>query len=138
MHDIAESQIREQRKAFSYNTVGYSLEALIQRINPGDLETTWDKAQQSKFVESMILGLPFGPIQAIEKDKRLAIINGQKRLRAAIAFASNELTLEGLEVLKKLNGFQFADLLPARQRQLKRMTLRVVEFSPQSDLTLIK
>ena len=42
---------------------------------------------------------------------------------------TGKLILSDLERLKKLNGFQFADLHPSRQRRFRRATLRLIELT---------
>jgi uncharacterized protein with ParB-like and HNH nuclease domain len=96
---------------------------------------TWDEARQSKFIESVILGLPIPYLFVAElrndenDESRLEIVDGAERIRTLTRFVNNELTLSRLETLEHLNGFKFADLLLPRQRHFNRTTLRVIELS---------
>ncbi|NEO33206.1 MAG: DUF262 domain-containing protein [Symploca sp. SIO3C6] len=127
-----EAEIREQRKLIDYRTVEYSLEQLKQGLDQ-EPTITWDKKRQSKFIESLLLGIPIQPITAINNDDNLEIIDGKQRVFTALEFIKNKLILQNLEVLKKLNGFKFSDLVPSRQNELLKTHLRVIEISPQSD-----
>ncbi|NET08360.1 MAG: DUF262 domain-containing protein [Merismopedia sp. SIO2A8] len=129
-----EAEIREQRKLVDYRTVEYSLEQLKQRLNQ-EPTITWDKKRQSKFIESLLLGIPIQPITAINNDDNLEIIDGKQRVFTVLEFINNKLILQNLEVLKKLNGFNFSDLVPSRKNELLKTNLRVIEISPQSDMS---
>lgn len=71
----------------------------------------WDEIKKSKFIESLILGLPVPPIILAEsKDKRGAyiVIDGKQRLLSIMQFSATEndtgfkkLYLKGIEILPK-------------------------------------
>ncbi|MGL5060272.1 MAG: DUF262 domain-containing protein [Microcoleus sp.] len=146
--EAAEAEIRDQRQQVNYDTREYPLEILLQKCMQGieddtnelsipdyPREMAWDEAQQSKFIESVILGLPISYILVAEirdndnDELRLEIIDGTQRIRTLARFVNNELTLSGLKRLDRLNGFKFADLLLSRQSHFKRTTLRTVQLS---------
>jgi Protein of unknown function DUF262 len=67
----AEEEIREKQKPVDYDTKEYPIEILIKKYTEGldndtnelfipdyQREMTWDDERQSKFVESVLLGLP--------------------------------------------------------------------------------
>lgn len=69
--EIAEAEIREKREPVDYNTLEYPIEVLVQKYLGGidedenelfipdyQREMTWDEDRQSKFIESILLGLP--------------------------------------------------------------------------------
>jgi len=54
----------------------------------------WKPDRQSKFIESVLLGVPLTPFLVSEdKNSRLEIIDGSQRLRTLIAFFENKLRL---------------------------------------------
>lgn len=71
----------------------------------------WKGVQKSQFIESAILGLPLPPIY-FKRDNmsRLVIVDGLQRTTAIQEFMDNQLRLEGLETLKKLNGLTYKDI----------------------------
>lgn len=80
----------------------------------------WDEVRKSRFIESIILGLPIPQIILAEsKDKRkpYIIIDGKQRLLSIKGFFLKEpendmepLKLKGLEILQELNGKSFSDI----------------------------
>jgi hypothetical protein len=80
----------------------------------------WDKNRKSRFIESLILGLPVPQI-ILAEDKRkrgsFIVIDGKQRLLSLRQFFSNnddnefgQLILSGLDDVKKLNGLTFDNL----------------------------
>ena len=142
--DKAEEEIRDKTKRFDYNTLEYPIEVIVQKylddidtdenelFIPDDRrEMVWDEHKQSKFIESVMFGLPipymFVADTSEEKDlARLEIIDGTQRIRTLKRFVTNELTLQKLEELESLNGFTFKDLPLPRQRRFKRTTMRMI------------
>ncbi len=152
MQEAAEAEIREKQRPVDYDTKEYPVEILVQKYLDGERDDTnelfipdyqrdmaWDEPRQSKFIESVLLGLPIPYIFVADiYDEgndlgRLEIVDGTQRIRTLARFLSNELRLEELEKLKKLNGFIFNDLPLARQRRFKRTTLRMIQLTEKAD-----
>ncbi len=152
--DVAEAEIREKQKAVDYQTIDYPIEALIHKYTEGiendtnelfipdyQRDIVWDDERQSKFIESVFLGLPIPPIfvadindeENEENEARLEIIDGTQRIRTLNRFLKNELTLSNLEKLEKLNDFRFEDLPLSRQRRFKRVTIRMIQLTEKAD-----
>ncbi|NBD18319.1 MAG: DUF262 domain-containing protein [Cyanobacteria bacterium] len=151
--EIAEEEIRERRKPVDYSTVEYPIEILVQKFLDGEDEDTneifipdyqreeaWDEKHQSKFIESIFLGLPLPYIYVADikseddnYDGRLEIIDGTQRIRTLSKFINNQLKLVNLEKLKSLNNFYFKDFLPSRQRRFKRATIRMIQLTEKAD-----
>ncbi|NMF65506.1 DUF262 domain-containing protein [Brasilonema octagenarum UFV-E1] len=150
--EAAEVELREKQKPVDYDTKEYPIEILVQKYMDGidedvnelfipdyQREMAWDEDRQSKFIESVLLGLPIpyifvADVRGDEQDEaRLEIIDGSQRIRTLARFLNNQLTLDKLEKLKKLNGFTFEDLPLARQRRFKRSTLRMIQLSEEAD-----
>ena len=108
----AESELREKKKIVDYDTKEYPVEVLVRKYREGLEEDVnelyvpdyqgdmaWDETRQSKFIESILLGLPISPIfvadlQPEENELgRLEIIDGTQRIRALTRFINNELQL---------------------------------------------
>ncbi|NEP78552.1 MAG: DUF262 domain-containing protein [Okeania sp. SIO3B3] len=150
--EAAEAEIREKQKPVDYDTKEYPVEVLVQKYMEGrdddtnelfipdyQREETWNEKEQSKFIESVLLGLPIpyifvADIYDQENDLgRLEIVDGTQRIRSLSKFSKNELTLVGLEKLKKLNNFTFTDLPLARQRRFNRSTIRMIQLTEKAD-----
>lgn len=152
----AEEQIRDKQKIVDYDTKEYPVEVLVQKYREGldddinelyipdyQRELKWSDEHQSKFIESIFLGLPIPYIfvadlrpkqeQEIEDLARLEIVDGTQRIRTLDRFINNELTLSGLKKLDKLNNFKFRDLPLARQRRFNRATIRMIVLTEKAD-----
>ncbi|MDY7003520.1 MAG: DUF262 domain-containing protein [Cyanobacteriota bacterium] len=152
LKEAAEAEIREKQKPVDYETKEYPVEVLVQKYMEGrdddtnelfipdyQREEAWKEKDQSKFIESVLLGLPIpyifvADIYDPENDLgRLEIVDGTQRIRTLSKFSNNELTLVELEKLKKLNNFTFADLPLARQRRFNRSTIRMIQLTEKAD-----
>jgi Protein of unknown function DUF262 len=154
--EAAESEIREKQKVVDYDTKEYPVEVLVKKYRDGLEEDTnelyipdyqrdmiWEDSRQSKFIESLLLGLPIPyifvadlrPKQEDEEEDlaRLEIVDGTQRIRTLDRFLSNDLKLCGLEKLKQLNNFKFSDLPLARQRRFNRATIRMIVLTEKAD-----
>jgi uncharacterized protein with ParB-like and HNH nuclease domain len=152
--ETAEAEIRNKRKSVDYNTLEYPIEILVQKYLDGidedknelfipdyQREMAWDEDRQSKFIESVLLGLPIpyifvadiADISESEDLARLEIIDGTQRIRTLSRFIKNKLTLNSLEKLETLNGFTFDDLPLSRQRRFKRTTIRMIQLTEEAD-----
>jgi len=96
-------------------------------------EFIWDKERQSKFIESIILGLPVPFIFVADmKDGRLEIVDGSQRIRTLAAFLENKLILKKMDMLTDLDGFKFNDLSIPRQRKFRNSVIRMVVLSDKA------
>jgi hypothetical protein len=145
----AEKQILEHQRIVDYDTKEYPVETVVakylarKRDDDNELfvpdyqrDFTWSINRQSKFIESMLIGLPIPYIfvaDVTEKEARLEIVDGSQRIRTLAAFITNQLILEGLEKLSNLNGFKFCDLEVVRQRRFLRRTIHMIELSEEAD-----
>lgn len=94
-----------------YNSKKVELEPNFQR------RIVWDKMRISLFIESLILNVPIPSIllASDEEKNKFLVIDGKQRLNAIISFISPEndghgTKLTGLNVLKELNGLNYAQL----------------------------
>lgn len=97
-------------------------------------EFIWDDKHQSRFIESLYLGLPvpFMFSAEIKETGRLEIVDGSQRIRTLAAFMSNELTLSHLEKLSEMNECRYSDLPVSLQRSFKNMAIRMVVLSSKA------
>lgn len=93
----------------------------------------WTNRLASRLVESILLNVPIPPCYLSQnEDFELDVIDGQQRLYSIYRFLDNQYKLNGLEVLKELNGLRFHEIPPKSQRQLKTHTLRCVLITNES------
>lgn len=102
----------------------------------------WDQTKKSKFIESLILGLPVPPIILAErKDKKNSylVIDGKQRLLSIMQFCAKEeeeslferLFLKNLEILSDLNGCNYSKMIALHSsadyiNQFDNQTIRAV------------
>lgn len=149
-----EEQIRQQSKPVDYKTLEYPIEIIVQKYLDGEdedeneifipdyqREMVWSEENQSKFIESIFLGLPIPYIFVAdvssevesEDSARLEIIDGTQRVRTLARFLQNELVLENLKKLTELNNLRFQDLSGSRQKRFKRIPLRMIQLTEEAD-----
>ncbi len=145
--DLAESQIEAQQKVVDYEIREYIIELLVLKYSQGLENNTsdifiptyqrqfvWDEKRQSKFIESLLIGLPIPYIFTADTEGgRSEIIDGSQRIRTLFYFLENKLILTGLEKLTALEGFRFKDLPLSRQRRFKKKTIRLIELTDKAD-----
>ena len=145
----AEQQLVDHHKTIDYDTREYPVEVLVKKYldhladDENDLfvpdyqrEHTWPEEHQSKFIESVLIGLPIPYLFVADvpaKEGRLEIVDGSQRIRTLAGFVNNELVLSGLKKLTKLNGFRFQDLPLGRQRRFNRHTIRMIELTEKAN-----
>lgn len=142
-----ESQIEQEQKAVSYDIREFTIEYYVSKYLDGldseenelyvpdyQREFIWEEKRQSKFIESLMLGLPIPLVfvAEIEKDGRLEIVDGSQRIRTLAAFLSDDLELKGLEKLRALNGLYFSQLQKSRQRKFKNLSMRMIVLSSKA------
>jgi hypothetical protein len=147
IYDEAEKQIVEKQKIVDYDIKEFTIELITQKYLTGiDDDTSdifipsyqrnfvWNNDRQSKFIESILLGIPIPYIFTADVDNgRLEVVDGSQRLRTTVNFIDNKLSLTNLEILDKLNGFSYTDLNVGRQRKFKNSTIRMIALSDKSD-----
>lgn len=142
----SEKQIIEKMKDYDYDTVEYPIEVIVQKYHEGlendegdiyipeyQREYVWTDKRKSKFIESVILGIPIPYIFFADVDGRYEIVDGSQRVRTLHAFLHNEFALQDLEKLTLLNGFCFKDLDTIRQRRVKKKSLKMIALSEKTD-----
>lgn len=144
----AEEQIAQEQKTVDYDIHEYPVEVLVQKYLDGlengtnelfvpryQRKFVWTIFQQSKFIESLILGLPIPYIFAAdsrENEGRMEIVDGSQRIRTLEAFLNNKFRLTDLKKLDKLNDFRFEDFPISEQRRLRRKTIRLITLTAKA------
>ncbi|MFK4046434.1 Hypothetical protein HVIM_04498 (plasmid) [Roseomonas mucosa] len=149
----AEEQIRAHARDVDYAVREYPIEVLVSKYLDGadrgeneifvpdyQRNFVWSDEQQSRFVESVLIGLPIPYlfVADVRSDDealsgRLEIVDGTQRIRTLAAFVTDELRLVGLHKLVLLNRNRFGDLLPSRRRRFLRTTVRLIELTEHAD-----
>ena len=142
-----EDQIESEQKAISYDMKEFTIELYVkkylERIDEDDNELyvpdyqrefIWDEKHQSRFIESLYLGLPvpFMFSAEIKESGRLEIVDGSQRIRTLAAFMNDELTLSHLEKLSEMNGCKYSELPVGLQRSFKNISIRMVVLSSKA------
>ena len=143
----AEKQIYSEQQEVAYDTREFTIEYIVNKYNIGaDTEENeifvpdyqrdfvWDADRQSKFIESIILGLPipFIFVAEMKETGRLEIVDGSQRIRTLSAFLNNLLSIGKLEKLTLLHGFKFSDLSVPRQRKFRNTPIRMVVLTDKA------
>jgi hypothetical protein len=137
----AERQISEYARTVKFTVTEYSFEFIVQKLTTDryyvpayQRELVWTIAKQSKFIESVLMGLPI-PFVFFwqDKDGRMEIVDGSQRLRTIRNFMADKVTLRGLETLPIVNGFRFSDLPQSRQLKFVETPIRVIILDNSTD-----
>lgn len=137
----AELQIVDQSKRIDFYITEYSVEILANKMRDAEYvvpsyqrEFTWEMERKSKFIESLLMGLPIPFIFFWEMpDGRLEIVDGSQRLRTIEEFVLGDLRIGGLEQLTHVSGFRFGDLPESRQRKIKNRSIRGIVLNEHAD-----
>ena len=138
----AEAQIFEQSKRIEFYLTEYSVEYLASKMRNGEFqipsyqrEDTWEPQRKSRFIESLLMGLPIPFLFFWESPAtgKLEIVDGSQRLRTIEQFVLGDLVLGELEELTELEGFQFRDLPESRQRKIKNRSIRGIVLNEHAD-----
>jgi len=147
----AEEQIIEEQKVIDYQIREYPIDVIILKYTKNQenddneifiptyqRKFVWDEKKQSRFIESIMLGLPIPYIFTADKDGRMEVVDGSQRIRALEAFYNNRFSLEDLKILTQLNGFRHKDLSKSRQRRFNGITLRLINLTEKATLDIRK
>jgi hypothetical protein len=123
--DLGKQNIEIYAKSVLWGT-DWTSETIINQLRKKNIELNpdfqrrdaWDLEKKSKFIESLILGLPVPPIILAEskiKKGSYIVIDGKQRLLTIMQFCAPEgeqeydrLFLKGLKILEDLNGKNYA------------------------------
>lgn len=137
----AEEQIVELSKRIDFYLTEYSVELLAGKMSKGEFVVppyqrayTWEEDRKSRFIESLLLGLPIPFLFFWEMPSgKLEIVDGSQRLRAIAEFVLGDLQLGELDSLTALSGFKFSDLPESRQRKVNNRSIRGIVLNEHAD-----
>jgi len=101
----------------------------------------WEKSEASRFIESILLGLPVPSIfLANTKDEKKLIIDGYQRIMTVVDFVNGIWTKDGkvfkLSNTEKINerwrGRAFGELSKADQRRIRSTTIHAIIFEQRT------
>jgi len=134
-----QSQINSKSGLYEYITKDYPFEVISSKFGEEyeenvslyvpeyQREFVWDNKRKSRFIESVLLGVPLTPFLVSEDGKgRLEIIDGSQRIRTLISFYNDEFGLTGLEKLDKINKAKFKDLPKKAQNSYKNRDFKII------------
>lgn len=141
-----ENEIERQQRNVSFDTKEYTIEIIVQKylkdldkeeneffVPEYQREFVWDDVRQSRFIESLMIGLPIPYIFLAETEKgRYEIVDGSQRIRTLAAYLDNKLKIKGLEKIEDLNNLVFSDLDISRQRKFKNISLKMIVLSERT------
>jgi hypothetical protein len=97
-------------------------------------EDTWEPERKSRFIESLLMGLPIPFLFFWERpDGKLEIVDGSQRLRTIHQFLLRDLTLGELDQLTEMEGLCFSDLPDSRKRKIKNRSIRGIVLNENAD-----
>ncbi len=139
--DLAENQIVELSKRIDFYLTEYSVELLANKMEKHEFVVpqyqrayTWEHDRKSRFIESLLLGLPIPFLFFWEMPNgKLEIVDGSQRLRSIEEFLLGHLRLGNLEGLTYLSGFTFLDLPMSRQMKIKNRSIRGIVLNEHAD-----
>lgn len=128
----SEEEILQAAKLVRFNVIDYSLEHLVQKVKSKEYyvpayqrEFTWDKKKKSRFIESVMMGLPI-PFLFFwqDGDGNFEIVDGSQRLRTLEEFVDKGFKLGELSILTHSKGMKFDDLSDSRKRKFLSQSIR--------------
>ena len=122
----AEITLEQVSDAVVYNT-DWTTETIISQFSRGNINLyphfqrrdAWTIIKKSRFIESILLGLPLPQIVLAENKSergKYLVLDGKQRMLSLLQFMglvegkNNLFCLRGLEILKNLNGLNFRDI----------------------------
>lgn len=139
---IAEEQIAEANTQVKFNITEYTVEFLASKVASEEYyvpayqrELTWDNKRKSRFLESVLIGLPIPFLFFWQHENgRFEIVDGSQRLRTLQEFLDDKHQLGGLEFLPTSNGFLFSDFSESRRRKFNSRSIRGIVLDTETSV----
>lgn len=108
---------------------------LSNELDTGDFPIkykSWDTIQKSRFIESILLRIPVSSMYFdMSTYPNIVILDGYQRLSAIKSFVvDKDLSLEGLEYLKELEGCTFTTLPKNLSRRVEETEILIHSIQP--------
>lgn len=144
--DLLQKQIEEQRNLLSTDRLDLSFGEIMRLYQDGDLIIRpafqryfrWDEEQRTRFIESLLLGIPIPPIFVAANGEGIwELVDGLQRVSTILSFFGilkiqdtgiknkNNWVLEEGDKVSALEGFTYETMPELFKRNLKRATCRV-------------
>ena len=137
-----EEEISNKRNTLKTDRLDMSFGELMNIYDDGELFITpeyqrvfrWSNFQQTRFIESILVGVPIPPIFVAEDNEgKWELVDGLQRISTIFAFfgilkgavGKNNFTLSEGELIKKLEGITIETLPPRLKTTIKRAVCRV-------------
>lgn len=126
--------------------VPFTVSTLLQKIRKGQLVLTpafqrrqvWKVAQQSRFVEAILLNYPLPPLFLNQdREGRYLVIDGLQRTSTLKLFSEGRFALQGLDRLHTLNGKKWDELPTEFQSRIEDRTLNCYVLKPSVPVRVI-
>lgn len=115
----------------------WTTETLLSQIVRGNLELdpifqrrdAWDRRKKSRFIESLIVGLPVPQVVLAERKGRrgeFLVLDGKQRLLSIEQFARGDFKLSGLDLRGDLNRASYESLPESDRLALDTQTIRTM------------
>jgi hypothetical protein len=115
----------------------WTTETLLSQILRGNLELdpifqrrdAWDRRKKSRFIESLIVGLPVPQVVLAERKGRrgeFLVLDGKQRLLSIEQFARGDFKLSGLDLRGDLNRASYESLPESDRLALDTQTIRTM------------
>ncbi|MEU4830762.1 DUF262 domain-containing protein [Streptosporangium sp. NPDC023615] len=138
--DAAENVSSEDVTRAVVTDTDWTAETILSQLRRGNIQLNprfqrrdaWDKPRKSKFIESLILGLPIPQIVLAEDKKsrgKFIVIDGKQRLLALRQFAAGS-SFAGSDNEGQFKGFSLSGL--EVRDDLRLSTLKKLEDNPQN------
>ena len=150
--DYANETVAEKQYTISGYGADFDVEGLVRRLDRGDVEIpefqrtfVWNRKRASRFVESLLMGLPVPGI-FLYRDKNsqsLRVIDGQQRLISLQAyykgrFPGSNQTFKLVGLNSRFEGLSYAELSRQDRRRLNDSIIHasiIQQESPDDDGT---
>jgi hypothetical protein len=157
--DEDEDNAAKVPSSVTLGTTDWTAETMISAIDRETIQLSprfqrrdaWDLVRKSRFIESLIVGLPIPQIVLAEsrtEQSRFIVLDGKQRLLSLVQFwgkgdgKNNAFSLKGLELEESLEGVDF-EQLSTKQKLRKKydalldQTIRTVVIKGWKDVTFL-
>jgi uncharacterized protein DUF262 len=139
--ETAETAILDYARTVKFTVTEYTFEFIVERLKneryyvPSyQRELIWTSSKQSKFIESVFMGLPIPFVFFWQDgDGRMEIVDGSQRLRTIRAFMEDKFSLNGLQTISAANGLKFSDFSQALRYKFSETAIRAIILDNATD-----
>jgi hypothetical protein len=155
------SELAAQRRTVDFDTYDVTVDELMRRMAQHRIDIApvyqrkfrWDRARQSRLIESIFLGIPVPPLfmatnRSVDLPDQWEVVDGLQRLLTLAAFVGDRevleaaglneekdrLTLTSMEKIFAFDGCTFSDLPEDIRSSFVDRPVRVVVLNDKSDL----